>query len=220
VKTGTDQDVAAVGKNVVGGQNLGAGIVEATVEELISISRPPEMPDPTQEALDYQHRRSTPVETTIWRVEAEITALKLEADGDYHLVLQGASGETMIGEIPTPTTHFVSDSPWLTNIGQARQAVDDRLVSKLSPADFAPLGDKLVPRGALSFQPRPMPAVPASFLTPPEGAGVAIPAFKTKITPTRARITGVGFFDKVHGQMGVSQSNGIEIHPILKIEWV
>jgi hypothetical protein len=30
----------------------------------------------------------------------------------------------------------------------------------------------------------------------------------------------VGFFDKVHGQMGVSQSNGIELHPVLKIEWL
>ena len=33
------------------------------------------------------------------------------------------------------------------------------------------------------------------------------------------RITGVGFFDKVHGQMGVSLLNGIELHPVLKIEW-
>jgi hypothetical protein len=32
-------------------------------------------------------------------------------------------------------------------------------------------------------------------------------------------LTGVGFFDRVHGQMGVSQSNGIELHPILKVEW-
>ena len=44
--------------------------------------------------------------------------------------------------------------------------------------------------------------------------------FKTQLPATKARVTGVGFFDKVHGQMGVSQSNGIEIHPILKIEWV
>ena len=47
-----------------------------------------------------------------------------------------------------------------------------------------------------------------------------MPAFKTRITPTRARLTGPAFFDKVHGQMGVSQSNGIEIHPVLKVEWL
>jgi len=30
----------------------------------------------------------------------------------------------------------------------------------------------------------------------------------------------VGFFDKVHGQTGVSQFNGIELHPVLKIEFL
>jgi hypothetical protein len=43
--------------------------------------------------------------------------------------------------------------------------------------------------------------------------------FKTKVPATPATVTGVGFFDKVHGQTGVSQSNGIELHPILKIEF-
>jgi len=47
-----------------------------------------------------------------------------------------------------------------------------------------------------------------------------LPTFKTRVSPTAARITGVGFFDKVHGQMGVSLLNGIELHPILKIEWL
>src|SRR5262249_44520544 len=178
--------------------DLGLGIVDAMVEELISVPRPPDMLDPSQENPAFQQQRSEPTETTIWRVEAEIIALKLEADGDYHLVLQGASGETMIGEIPTPTPEFVDDTPGLDNIAAARQEVDDRLVSHLSPAAFAPMGDKLVPRGALSIQPRTMPAVPASFRTPPAGAGIQMPAFKTKITPTRARITGVGFFDRVH----------------------
>ena len=44
--------------------------------------------------------------------------------------------------------------------------------------------------------------------------------FKTQVPVTPVRITGVGFFDSVHGQMGVSQSNGIELHPVLKIEWL
>ena len=47
-----------------------------------------------------------------------------------------------------------------------------------------------------------------------------LPTFKTKVKPTDARITGVGFFDRVHGQTGVALSNGIELHPILKIEWL
>jgi hypothetical protein len=220
VKTGTDEDVAKVGKNVIGGHPLQAGIVPTTVEELISIPPPPEMPDPTRDNPAFQARRSEPVETTIWRVEADIIAVKLEADGDYHLVLQGASGETMIGEIPTPTVRFVDHSPWMADISQARQAVDDKLVQHLAPTAFVPLGDRLVPRESLSVQPPVMPAPPASFQTPPEEQEATVPPFKTRVSPTPARITGVGFFDRVHGQMGVSQSNGIELHPILQIEWL
>jgi hypothetical protein len=33
------------------------------------------------------------------------------------------------------------------------------------------------------------------------------------------RVTGVGFFDFLHGQTGVAP-NGIELHPVLKIEFV
>src|SRR6516164_6316927 len=40
VKTGQDPDRNAVGKNIVDGQDLGAGIVPVTVEELISMPRP------------------------------------------------------------------------------------------------------------------------------------------------------------------------------------
>lgn len=224
VKTGTDVDVASVGKNVVAGTDWGAGIVPTTVEELISAPRPSDMAVVTDLNPAYQSKREAPVETTIWRLDATITAMKLEADGDYHLVLEGASGETMIGEIPTPTADFVGTSPWLNNIQQARQAVDDKFVSHLSPAAFVQMGTKLVPRESLSgpLQP-PTGTLPESFLPPLEGAQKTPQPpqpFKTQLPPTKARITGVGFFDKVHGQMGVSQFNGIELHPVLKIEWI
>jgi len=62
--------------------------------------------------------------------------------------------------------------------------------------------------------------MPASFLPPAADEAQAGLLFKTQVPATRARVTGVGFFDKVHGQMGVSQSNGIELHPILLIEWL
>jgi hypothetical protein len=209
VKTGTDPDVRKVVPR----------IVPITVEEMISIPRPGDMRSPTGDFPAYQQHRSAPVETTIWRIDAEIIALKQEADGDYHLVLQGASGETMIGEIPTPRPPFVQNtSPWLANIKAARAAVDHKLLKTLSPAAFVPVQGKLVPRESMTVQPEATPNLPGSFTT--SEAGAAGPAFKTRITPTRARITGVGFFDKVHGQMGVSQSNGIELHPILKIEWL
>lgn len=208
VKTGTDPDV----------QEVAPRIVPTTVEEMISIPRPRDMNDPSQDYSAYQEHRAQPVETTVWQLDAEITALKQEADGDYHLVLQGESGETMIAEIPTPRPPFVkAQSPWLAAIKAARQAVDAKLVSKLSPTAFAPLAGKLVPRASVTALAAAEPVAVTSFVTPDQGTG---PAFKTRIPPTRARITGVGFFDRVHGQMGVSQSNGIELHPVLKIEWL
>jgi hypothetical protein len=67
--------------------------------------------DDKQDPPEFQDVRAGVTEITIWRIEASIIALKHEADGDYHLVLQGTSGATMVGEIPTPTTQFVGDSP-------------------------------------------------------------------------------------------------------------
>ena len=36
--------------------------------------------------------------------------------------------------------------------------------------------------------------------------------------PVRVRVTGIGFFDPTHGQAGVAP-NGIELHPVLRIEF-
>jgi len=47
VKTGSDDDVALVGKNVVGNTDFGAGIVDASAEDLIAMPRIPEMANVT-----------------------------------------------------------------------------------------------------------------------------------------------------------------------------
>ena len=166
VKTGQDPDRGLVGKNVIDGQDLGAGIVVTTVEEMITAPRPADMPDPTKIYDTYQSRRAAPVETTVWRIDARITAIKLEADGDYHLVLQGASGEMMIGEIPTPTTQFVGDSPWIANIQAARKAVDDKLVHPLAQQTFIKLNGKTVPSASLASPSAAPAAAPAPTTTP------------------------------------------------------
>jgi len=226
VKTGTDVDVALVGKNIINGMNLGAGIVDATVEELIRIPRPPDMRNVSILFPQFQERRRGPVEFVVWRLEGDIIALKQEADGDYHLVVQGASGQTMIAEAPTPKPPFVdASSPWTANLFTVRTAIDDKLVSPLSPANFVLMDDTLVPRESLppSLHPQAMamtPLVVESFSTPEDDDAPPMPTFKTKVKPTACRITGVGFFDKVHGQSGVALLNGIELHPILKIEFL
>jgi hypothetical protein len=225
VKTGQDPDVDLVGKNIINGQDLGAGIVPATVEELISIPRPAGLEDIKADPPEFQEKRAQPVETTIWRVEGMITVLNQEADGDYHLVFQGASGATLVTEVPTPTTTFIGNSPWLANIQEARQAVDDKLVHNLNPNDFVlpPEGGKLVPRNSLSGD-FPIPSVakfklPESFRTAKEGEDAQMPTFQTAVKPTAARITGVGFFDRSHGATGAAP-NVFELHPVLKIEWL
>lgn len=53
------------------------------------------------------------------------------------------------------------------------------------------------------------------------------PKFEDKLKPTRriqkaivrARITGIGFFDIVHGQLGMAP-NGLELHPVIGIEFL
>ena len=225
VKTGQDPDRDAVGKNVINGKNLGAGIVPTTVEELISMPRPAGLEVLTADPPAFQNRRSQPVETTIWQVEVTITVLNQEADGDYHLVIQGASGATMVAEVPTPSTTFIGDSPWLANIQEARQGVNDQLLHTVSPQNFVlpPGGKKLVPANSLSGD---LPAarmanfkLPESFRTPADGEEAQIPTFQTAVKPTQARITGVGFFDRAHGATGAAP-NVIEIHPVLKIVWL
>ena len=130
----------------------------------------------------------------------------------------------MIAEVPTPRPPFVvADCPWLFNIKTARKAVDDKLIATLSPQNFVQLDNTLVPREALtdaSTQPLAMERLPASFLTTDSSDAGDMPTFAAQVKPTRARITGVGFFDKVHGQTGVAPLNGIELHPILKIKGV
>ena len=222
VKTGQDPDVAKVGRNVFGGVDLGAGIVPATIAELIRINRPPDMLPVNKVFSAYQNKRRDPVEWIVWQIEGHINAVKLEDDGDYHLVVQGPSGDTMVAEVPTPTTKFIGTSPWLDNIQAVRQAVDQRILAHLSPKDFVPLDGILVPLEAVSEQLRREVSslLPQSFQTPPEGQESSMPVFQTRVNPTPARITGIGFFDAVHGQTGVAQLNGIELHPVLKIEWL
>jgi len=217
VKTGQDQDRAKVGKNIINGQNLGAGIVESTIAELSSLPRPPGLQVATQNPPEFQSVRDGVTEVTIWRIDAVIIALTHESDGDYHL---GPGGETMVGEVPTPTQVFVGDSPWLANLQQARQEIDQKLVKSLSPQSFTLVNDQYLPHGAVSGTTvvRETADPELRFDTPPAGSLRVQPLFATRIAPTPARLTGVGFFDRAHGATGAAP-NVIELHPVLKVEW-
>jgi len=208
VKTGTDPD------------DVADEIVDTTVEEMVRFPRPDDMQPVTSLQPQYQSHRAPPTETTIWRLKAVVIALKMEADGDYHLVLQGASGETMIGEIPHPSPPYVGkSSPWNDQIKVARQAADENLLHKVSLAGFAPLDGMLVPPQSFTIPPPATAPAVAGLTAEGLAVGGVQATFATRIDPTPVTITGVGFFDKVHGQAGVSTFNGIEIHPVLDIQF-
>ncbi|HKI00003.1 MAG TPA: hypothetical protein VJ999_12910 [Candidatus Sulfotelmatobacter sp.] len=207
VKTGTDQDIGQVNTK---------GVVKTTVEEMCSIPRPSDMNPPTQDFSVYQDTRSEPVETTVWQLDATVTALKLEADGDYHLVLQGETAKTMIGEVPTPKPPFVkATSPFLPYVKKARAAVDAALGQHVKAAQFAQFGKTQLPVGA-SSQPASLKATSLALPTAGDDGGPQA-TFEIKIPQRKVTVTGVGFFDRVHGQAGVCLLNGIELHPILDI---
>lgn len=207
VKTGTDQDIGLVNRK---------GVAKTTVEQMCSFNRPSDMHPPTQEFSVYQDRRAEPVETTVWQLDATVTALKLEADGDYHLVLQGAGAKTMIAEVPTPNPPFVkATSPFLPYIKKARATVDKELGPHVKAAQFVQAGKTHLPVEAFPH-PEAVQAKSLMLATPAE-AGPAQATFEVKIPHRKVTVTGVGFFDRVHGQAGVCLFNGIELHPILDI---
>lgn len=201
VKTGTDADFKTVGQNTVKGKKLGAGVVPTTVEEMIAMPRPADMPGVTKSFPAnslYQNHRAAVTETTIWKLTATITLAKIEQDGDYHLVLKGDSGKTMIGEIPNPDPKFVKNDQWRAQIKLARDAMDAKLGGPLAPVDFS-AADIAVPTED-RFATAPMDDETAAMTT----------------VGLKATITGVGFFDSSHGQTGVAP-NAIELHPIFTI---
>ncbi len=224
VKTGVDDDVEKVGTLDFAGANS-EGIVPTTVEELIELPRPDDMADIGGFQSDYQTKRAEPVELVIWQVDADITVIKKEGDGDLHIVLQGRSGDTMIAEVPKPDRAFVGrGSPWFDAIKEVRGKIANRFGQTFAQTPLTQLNAKFaMPAAPLVLLPAaPPPAAPVGGLVtePPDGDIFdSMPPFKAQVPQTPVTITGVGFFDRVHDQTGVAMKNGIELHPVLAIEF-
>ena len=105
VKTGTDADVGLVN-------------VSSTQSNTIVTMRSWTAPNPIP-----PNNRVSPYETTDWVINATLTQYKLETDSDYHLVIQDASGNTMIAEIADPAC-VGTGSPFAAKIQAARAAFD------------------------------------------------------------------------------------------------
>src|SRR5215470_11170912 len=113
VKTGTDPDAGLVNLN---------SSTSTTVASMRAFTAPNPIP---------ANNRVSPAETTQWVINATLTVYKLESDSDYHLVLQDASGNTMIVEIPSPTC-VGAGSPFLPGIQNSRSEFDARFTATTS----------------------------------------------------------------------------------------
>jgi hypothetical protein len=158
----------------------------ATVMDLRALARPV-----AADAAGPQASRLAPVELTAYTVTATLVGAKIEQDSDVHLVIADPRDRsaTMIVEFPDP--HCV-------------QAHDPNLVARLAAARAAILaaGGPALQRLAAGG------LMPAEAFDPQTGRPRLQPLAGT------AQITGVGFFDRLHGQDGVAP-NGIELHPVL-----
>ncbi|MDP9121324.1 MAG: hypothetical protein M3O15_08140 [Acidobacteriota bacterium] len=109
VKTGTDADSGLV--------NLSSPMPN-DVATMDGWTKPSSIP---------ANNRLSPFETTVWVLNATLTQYKAESDQDYHLILQDASGNTLIAEIPDPAC-VGSGSPFATGIANARAQFDAQFV--------------------------------------------------------------------------------------------
>jgi hypothetical protein len=130
--------------------------------------------------------RSEGAEKTVWQITATLQAYRREADGDYHLVIADDQGSTMIAEIPNPGD-ITSPSYFAAQIANARTAFDDHFqITEDVSAASAPAA--MAPGGGPQFQQISVPVT----------------------------VTGLGYFDFNHGQLGVAP-NAIELHPVINI---
>ena len=111
-----------------------------------------------------------PQEQRTYTVHAQLVGAKVEADSDFHLVIQDGA-DTMIAELFDPSC--AQGSKVLAQASQAR-------------ADF-------IKRFGVPSSQR---------FTPLQGT---------------VDITGVFFFDRIHGQRGVAP-NGAELHPVIGLK--
>jgi len=102
--------------------------VKATIEELVALPRPPAL----LQGQQAEASRTGPAEQTVYSVAATMVSVRHEFDGDYHLVLQGSSGATMVAEIPSPDC-YSGDNSELPNDYLAARAMVDSLTN-WSPA--------------------------------------------------------------------------------------
>lgn len=120
IKRATDEAVAKI-SNVA---------KTTTVEAILKLQRPdgllPDISNP-----DLQATRLGSFESTVWQVDATITEVVKRADGDFYLVIEGASGAKTVVEVPDP--ELCVGSKKLAEIKAAREAIEEKFHPTASP---------------------------------------------------------------------------------------
>jgi len=140
--------------------------------------------------------RSDGAEKTVWQLTATLQAFRMESDGDYHLVIADDQNNTMIAEIPNPGD-ITAPSYFAEQISNARTTFDNHFqLAENINAPTAPAA--LGPGGAAQVE------------------AAQVEAAQTRQVAVPVTVTGLGYFDFNHGQLGVAP-NAIELHPVINI---
>jgi len=188
VKTGTDADVSLV--------NLGTSTA-TTISSLRSLTAPGTLP---------ANNRVQPTETTVFTLSATLTQYKLETDSDYHLVLQDASGNKMIVEIPSPNC-VGAGSPFATGIQTSRSEFDGQYTATSSfqtaniPVSVRGVGFFDFLHGQTGVAPNGIELHPILDIT----FGSSSPNFSIAASPTSGSVTQGG---SVNSTISTSASGG------------
>ena len=93
---------------------------KSTVEKLLALPRPLDMPLDGSNPF-FQTHRAHPAEATVFTVEADVVDCRLMPDGDYRVTVRGASGKTMVLEMPNPGPDYVDPkSKFASDVKAAR----------------------------------------------------------------------------------------------------
>ena len=129
------------------------------------------------------------MEFRTYTLHATLTLYKTEKDQDYHLVLTDSGGNTMIAEIPDPSC-VPSKSPFHSLVASARKKFEDHYGIGLHANDTS--SRKLLRRAGKDTE--------SDSEEDPQEINVASNALGySKVVNDPVIVTGVGFFDFIHG---------------------
>lgn len=98
--------------------------VRTTVEKMLDQPRPLDLGF-SELNPEYAERRAEGVETTLWELDAQIDSYQLMPDGDFRVVLKGASGRKIVMELPDPK--LAKDSRWAKELAEVRKQFEEKL---------------------------------------------------------------------------------------------